>query len=68
MVRVPLEVVSVGHPAEVEPSLTMVPCLRATETDLSAVEPGQVTAAGGLLLAAYHEMEATRQEQVHEHL
>jgi 4-hydroxythreonine-4-phosphate dehydrogenase len=46
-VGVPLEIVSVGHPADVSPSATVVPCLRATDTDLSAVEPGQVTAAGG---------------------
>src|SRR5262249_51164418 len=46
-VGVPLEVVPGGHPADGSPSATAAPCLRATDTDLSAVESGQVTAAGG---------------------
>jgi len=47
VVGVPLEVVAVGSPAEVPPTETVVPCLSATAADLSAVEPGRVTAAGG---------------------
>ncbi len=42
-----LEVVPVRHPAEVAATEAVVPCLPATSADLSAVEPGQVTAAGG---------------------
>src|SRR5438105_2235471 len=43
----PLEVVPVRHPAEVAPSAGVAPCLPATQADLSAVESGRVTAAGG---------------------
>jgi 4-hydroxythreonine-4-phosphate dehydrogenase len=42
-----LEIVPVRQPAEVAPSAEVVPCLPATDADLSAVEPGRVTAAGG---------------------
>ena len=42
-----LEVVPVRHPAEVAVSGNIVPCLVATAADVSAVEPGRVTAAGG---------------------
>jgi len=42
-----LEVVPVRQVAEVAASPAVVPCLLATETDLSSVAPGQVTAAGG---------------------
>jgi 4-hydroxythreonine-4-phosphate dehydrogenase len=42
-----LEVVPVRHPAEVAPSADVAPCLLATDADLSAIAPGQVTAAGG---------------------
>jgi 4-hydroxythreonine-4-phosphate dehydrogenase len=46
-VGVPLEIVPVGHPTEIAPSLDSVPCLPATRADLSAVEPGRVTPAAG---------------------
>ena len=46
-VGAPLEIVPVSHPAELPPTETVVPCLRATDTDLCTVAPGQVTAAGG---------------------
>jgi 4-hydroxythreonine-4-phosphate dehydrogenase len=46
-VGVPLEIVPIRHPAEVAPSRAIAPCLPATKADLSAVEPGRVTAAGG---------------------
>jgi 4-hydroxythreonine-4-phosphate dehydrogenase len=42
-----LEIVPVRHPAAVAPSPDVAPCLTATDADLSAVEPGRVTAAGG---------------------
>jgi 4-hydroxythreonine-4-phosphate dehydrogenase len=42
-----LEVVPVRDPAEVTATEAVVPCLPATAADLSAVEPGRVTAAGG---------------------
>jgi 4-hydroxythreonine-4-phosphate dehydrogenase len=42
-----LEVVPVRHPAEVAPTADVVPCLRATEADLGAVEVGRATAAAG---------------------
>src|SRR5271165_122736 len=41
-----LEIVPVGHPAEVAASAQVVPCLSATDADLTAVEWGRVTAAG----------------------
>ncbi len=41
------DVAGIRSPAEVVPSATVVPCLPATQADLSAVEPGHVTAAGG---------------------
>jgi 4-hydroxythreonine-4-phosphate dehydrogenase len=34
-------------PSETEASPTRIPCLTATDQDLSAIRPGQVTAAGG---------------------
>jgi 4-hydroxythreonine-4-phosphate dehydrogenase len=43
----PLEVIPVRHSAEVATSAAVVPCLPASQTDLRAVAPGQVTAAGG---------------------
>src|SRR5690242_9769124 len=43
VVGVPLEVVPAGR----EPSAAVAPCLLATDTDLSAVEWGRITAAGG---------------------
>jgi 4-hydroxythreonine-4-phosphate dehydrogenase len=42
-----LEVVPVRQPGEVAPGQAVVPCLPATEADVSAIEPGRVTAAAG---------------------
>ncbi len=42
-----LEIVPVHNPAEVAPTLEVVPCLPATKADPSAVEPGRVTAVAG---------------------
>jgi 4-hydroxythreonine-4-phosphate dehydrogenase len=47
LVGSPAEVRQVGEPGEVEPSAGLVPCLRATETDLGGVEPARVSAAAG---------------------
>jgi 4-hydroxythreonine-4-phosphate dehydrogenase len=47
LVRVPVEVRAVRHPADVEPAADLAPCARATEQDLAAVVPGQVSAAAG---------------------
>lgn len=41
------EVVSVASSAESRPSATSIPCLQATDQDLSAVVPGQVCAPAG---------------------
>jgi len=40
-------VVPTSHPAEVEPDPRRIPCLSATDQDLSAVRPGRVGAAAG---------------------
>src|SRR5262249_37332008 len=42
-----LEVVPVKQPGEVTATADVAPCLLATDVDLRAVEPGQITAAGG---------------------
>jgi 4-hydroxythreonine-4-phosphate dehydrogenase len=41
------EVVAVHHPGAVEPAADRLPCLLATQQDLSGVTPGQVSAAAG---------------------
>lgn len=41
------EIVAVQDPGRCEPSDQVIPCVRATEQDLSAVQAGSVTAAGG---------------------
>ncbi len=46
-VGVPLEVVPVRHPAERPASADVAPCVLATDTDLTTVEWGRITAAGG---------------------
>lgn len=41
------EVAPVSHPAERDPTLDLLPCLVATDQDLSGVEAGRVSAAAG---------------------
>jgi 4-hydroxythreonine-4-phosphate dehydrogenase len=47
LVRVPLEVRAVRHPADAEPTAGVAPCVRATGQDLGTVVPGRVSAAAG---------------------
>jgi 4-hydroxythreonine-4-phosphate dehydrogenase len=47
LVGSPAQVAVVAAPAEAEPSADLVPCLAASDQDLSGVEPGRVTAAAG---------------------
>jgi 4-hydroxythreonine-4-phosphate dehydrogenase len=47
LVRVPVEVRAVRHPADAEPAPDLAPCVRATDQDLAAVVPGHVSAAAG---------------------
>jgi 4-hydroxythreonine-4-phosphate dehydrogenase len=37
----------IGEPAEIEPAADVLPCLPATDQDLTTVSPGAVSAAGG---------------------
>ena len=41
------QVVEIFGPSVAEPTLDSIPCIPATDQDLSQVKPGQVTAAGG---------------------
>ncbi len=43
----PAAVLVVNDPADAEPAADLIPCLRATDQDLSAVTPGKVSAAAG---------------------
>jgi 4-hydroxythreonine-4-phosphate dehydrogenase len=47
LVGAPLRVRAVRHPAEEEPSAGLVPCVPATDQDLTGLRPGQVSAAAG---------------------
>jgi 4-hydroxythreonine-4-phosphate dehydrogenase len=47
LVGAPAQVHQVGHPQEREPKPDAIPCLAGSPTDLSGVQPGQVTAAAG---------------------
>ena len=43
----PARVCVIAHPAEAEPDEDVLPCLRGSNQDLHAVEPGHVSAAAG---------------------
>src|SRR5579871_2956352 len=43
----PAAVLVVNDPADAEPAADLIPCLRATDQDLSAVTPGKASAAAG---------------------
>lgn len=43
----PAEVREIAQPREAQPSATVIPCLRITTVDVSAVVPGRVAAAAG---------------------
>jgi 4-hydroxythreonine-4-phosphate dehydrogenase len=47
LLRVPLEVVPVRHPAEREAAAAVAPCLVCPTADLGGVRPGRVSAAAG---------------------
>jgi 4-hydroxythreonine-4-phosphate dehydrogenase len=47
LVGSPARVQVIAHPAEAKPDPGVLPCLPGSEQDLSAVEPGRVTAAAG---------------------